>query len=148
MIKIQIKSIYGSALFEYEKENNTLKGTVIEAVKNGAYLTGADLTGADLTGADLTGADLTGADLTGADGEKIVIKKAVVFTGLYKYLVIPIISEDNSELVKMGCYTRTVEAWEKDFWNNLNEFLDHDSEESKLRVFAFETAKIWLKLNR
>src|SRR3990167_1202114 len=123
MIKIQIKSIYGSALFEYEKENNTLKGTVIEAVKNGAYL-------------------------TGADGEKIVIKKAVVFTGLYKYLVIHIISEDNSELVKMGCYTRTVEAWEKDFWNNLNEFLDHDSEESKLRVFAFETAKIWLKLNR
>ena len=67
MIKIQIKSKYfGSVLFEYEKENNTIKDTLIEAVKKGADLTGADLTGADLTGADLTGADLTGAYLTGA----------------------------------------------------------------------------------
>ena len=68
MIKIQIKSRYfGSVLFEYEKENNTIKDTLIEAVKTGAYLKGADLTGAYLKGADLKGADLTGADLTGAD---------------------------------------------------------------------------------
>ena len=67
MIKIQIKSKwFGSVLFEYEKENNTIKDTLIEAVKKGADLKGADLTGADLTGADLTGADLKGADLTGA----------------------------------------------------------------------------------
>ena len=67
MIKIQIKSRYfGSVLFEYEKENNTIKDTLIEAVKTGADLTGADLTGADLTGAYLTGADLTGAYLKGA----------------------------------------------------------------------------------
>ena len=143
MIKIQINSIYESVLFEYEKENNTLKETVIEALKKGA-----NLRDADLTGADLTGANLTGANLRDANGEKITIKKAIVFTGFYKYLLIPIISEDNSELVKMGCYTRTVKDWEKDFWNNPNEFLDHDSEESKLRVFAFETAKNWLKLNR
>ena len=68
MIKIQIKSRYfGLVLFEYEKENNTIKDTLIEAVKKGADLTGADLTGADLTGAYLKGADLTCADLTGAD---------------------------------------------------------------------------------
>ena len=82
MIKIKIKSRLGSILFEYEKENNTIKDTLIEAVEKCANLTGADLTGADLTGAnlkgadrtganlkgaDLTGADLTGADLTGAD---------------------------------------------------------------------------------
>ena len=67
MIKIQIKSRYfGSVLFEYEKENNTIKDTLIEAVKKGAYLKGADLTGAYLKGADLTGAYLTGAYLTGA----------------------------------------------------------------------------------
>ena len=56
MIKIQIKSIWGKVLFEYEKENNTIKDTLIEAVKKGAYLTGADLKGADLTGAYLKGA--------------------------------------------------------------------------------------------
>ena len=68
MIKIQIKSRWlGSVLFEYEKENNTIKDTLTEAVKKDADLTGADLTGADLTGAYLKGADLKGADLTGAD---------------------------------------------------------------------------------
>jgi len=67
MIKIQIKSIYGSILFEYEKSGNTIKGTLLEALKSDADLTGADLRGADLRGADLRGADLTGADLTGAD---------------------------------------------------------------------------------
>lgn len=41
--KIHIKSILGTILFEYEKENNTIKDTVIEAVKSGADLSGADL---------------------------------------------------------------------------------------------------------
>ena len=67
MVKIQIKSRYfGSVLFEYEKENNTIKDTVIEAVKKGADLRGADLRGADLSGADLRGAYLHGAYLRGA----------------------------------------------------------------------------------
>jgi hypothetical protein len=91
-IKIQVKSIYGDVLFEYEKPNNTLRDTIIEAVKkranlrsanlrsanlrsanlrsanlSGAYLSGADLSGADLSGAYLSGAYLSGADLSGAD---------------------------------------------------------------------------------
>ena len=66
-IKLQIKSRWtGSVLFEYEKEDNTIKDTLIEAVKGGAYLSCADLSGADLSGADLSGADLRGADLRGA----------------------------------------------------------------------------------
>ena len=67
MIKIQIKSVFGEVLFEYEKENNTIKDTLIEAVKRGAYLRGAYLRGADLGGADLRGAYLGGADLRGTD---------------------------------------------------------------------------------
>ena len=67
-IKLQIKNRWtGSVLFEYEKENNTVKDTLIEAVNGGAYLRGADLGGADLGGADLRGADLGGAYLRGAD---------------------------------------------------------------------------------
>ena len=82
-IKLQIKSRWsGSVLFEYEKEDNTIKDTLIEAVKSGADIRGADLSGADLSsadlrgaylssaylrGADLSGADLSGADLSGAD---------------------------------------------------------------------------------
>ena len=51
--KIEIKSVWGSILFEYEKENNSVKDTLIEAVKRDANLRGADLYGADLRGADL-----------------------------------------------------------------------------------------------
>ena len=185
--KIEIRNIYGSLHFEFEKENNTVKDTLVEAVKNktdltdadltgadlrgayltGAYLTGADLTGADLRGADLTGAnlrganlrgadlrgadltgaDLRGADLRGADGESIKIKTAAVFTGLYKYVVIPFISEDDIKYVKMGCFTRKLSDWESDFWNNDNEFPNDGSEKSNMRLFAFEVAKKWFELN-
>ena len=77
-IKIEIKNRWTrSILFEYEKENNTMKDTLEEAVKQranlrgayleGAYLRGANLEGADLKGAYLEGADLKGANLRGAD---------------------------------------------------------------------------------
>ncbi len=65
--KIQIKSIFGTVLFEFEKEDNTVKDTVVEANLRGANLTGADLSEANLTGADLSEANLSGADLNGAD---------------------------------------------------------------------------------
>ena len=66
MTKIQIKSVFGKILFEYEKENNTVKDTVIEAVKSGADLSYADLRGANLCYANLSGADLC-ANLRGAN---------------------------------------------------------------------------------
>ena len=66
MIKIQIKSIWGEVLFEYEKENNTIKDTLEEAVRQGANLDGASLNGANLNGASLDGANLNRASLNGA----------------------------------------------------------------------------------
>ena len=67
MIKIQIKSVLGSVLFEYEKENNTIAKTVEEAVKLGIGLSYADLSYADLSNANLSYADLSYADLRDAD---------------------------------------------------------------------------------
>lgn len=55
--KIEIKSIYGSILFSFEKKDNTFKETVMEAVKINANLSDADLRGANLRGADLRGAN-------------------------------------------------------------------------------------------
>ena len=43
MTKIEIKTIWGEVIFTYEKDNNTVKDTVVEAVKQGAYLRGANL---------------------------------------------------------------------------------------------------------
>ena len=150
-LKIEIKSIYGSVLFSYEKEENTVKQTLIEAVKNkadlrGAYLQGADLQGAYLQGAYLRGAYLRGADLRGAKYGEIEIEKSEVFTGLYKYVVMPIIAKDGTKYVRLGCHCRKVSGWEKDFWNNNNEFPNNGSYESNSRYFAFKTCLEWFKM--
>ena len=173
---LQIKSITGKLLFEFEKENNTVKNTIVEAVSKGADLRGADLRGAylqgaylrgaylqgadlqgaylrgaylwgaDLQGAYLRGADLQGADLRGAYLQGVKIKTTVVFTGLYKYIVMPFIAEDGEKYIKMGCYTRKLSEWESDFWNNPNEFPNNGDEDSKMRLFAYETAKRWFEI--
>ena len=65
-MEVKIKSILGNVLFEYSKENNTIKDTLIEAIKRGAYLEGANLVGANLRGANLVGANLECAYLEGA----------------------------------------------------------------------------------
>ncbi len=65
--EIEIKSIYGSILFSFEKEDNTVKETVGEAIKSGANLGYADLSGADLSHADLSYANLSYANLSGAN---------------------------------------------------------------------------------
>jgi hypothetical protein len=188
-MKIEIKHFSSlKVLFSFESENNTIKKTVEQAVKKGAYIRGADLRGADLRGADLTYADLTyadltdadltganlrgaylrgaylrgadltyadltyadltDADLTGADLSNIKIKKAIVFTGLYKYVAVPIIAEDDETYIKLGCHLRKVSEWEQDFWNNPSEFPNDNSIKSQMRVFAFETAKKWIELNK
>ena len=64
-IKVTIKSIWGSVLYESEKE--TIKEAVVDANLRGANLRGANLRGADLYDANLRGADLYGADLRGAN---------------------------------------------------------------------------------
>ena len=82
MKTIEIKNVDGVVIFKHEAENNTVKLTVEEAVKNdinlaladlgdaeldGANLRGANLRGANLRGANLKGAELTGANLSDAD---------------------------------------------------------------------------------
>jgi len=66
-IKLQIKSIFGKLLFEYECEDNTIEKTVTEAIKNSANLSSADLRYANLSYADLRSADLRYANLSYAD---------------------------------------------------------------------------------
>ena len=75
MIKIEIKNRFtGSIIFEYSKENNTVKQTVLQFIKEEldkgksyADLSSADLRSADLSSADLRYADLRYADLSYAD---------------------------------------------------------------------------------
>lgn len=50
MTKIEIKTIWGDIIFTHERENNTVKDTLLEAVRSGADLRGANFRGADLGG--------------------------------------------------------------------------------------------------
>ena len=153
-VKIQIKNHWtGNVIFELETENNTIKKTLLEAIKTGINLRGSDLRGCDLSGSDLSGSDLRGCDLSGSSlrGSNlsgIKIKKAIVFTGLYKYITLPYITENNEERVMMGCYDRSIEEWKENFWNNQSEFPNNGDLDSKYRLMAFEFACKWIELNR
>ena len=58
---IQIKSIWGSVLFEHMSRDNTIKETLEKAIEERANLWGANLREANLWGANLSGANLWGA---------------------------------------------------------------------------------------
>ena len=75
-VKIQIKSIFGDVLFEYEKENNTLKDTLEKGIKSGANLRWANLSGANLRWANLSGANLSGANLSRANLSRANLSEA------------------------------------------------------------------------
>ena len=51
----------------FKADTESIKATLLLAIKSGAYLSGANLSGADLSGANLSRADLSGAYLSGAD---------------------------------------------------------------------------------
>lgn len=120
--KIQIKSILESVLFEFEKENNSIKDTLIKAVGSGAYLDGADLRCADLRGADLDGADLRGADLRDAylggadlrDWGKIQSSADILQVGTIGsrngYTII--FHTDKGVFVQCGCFRGTLDEFE------------------------------------
>jgi uncharacterized protein YjbI with pentapeptide repeats len=91
--KIEIKDISGNILFTHECEDNSVKKTLEEAVRQRTDLRGADLCGAYLMGAYLSGADLSDANLSDA---------YLNFTNLY-YANIPraILSRANFEATNL-----------------------------------------------
>lgn len=63
MTKIEINSVFGKLLFEYECEGNTIAKTVSKAAESSANISYADLSSADLSYADLRYANLSYANL-------------------------------------------------------------------------------------
>lgn len=79
MTKIEIKNTFtNELLFVFYKENNSIKDTVIEAVKNGIKLDFADLRDADLSGANLSGVNLSDAALQGANLRGVDLSGAII----------------------------------------------------------------------
>jgi len=77
-VKIQIKSLWGSILYENEKDDYTVKQALQDAVLQDADLRGAVLQDAVLRGAVLQDADLRGTVLRGAVLRGTVLRGTVL----------------------------------------------------------------------
>ena len=93
-IKIQIKSVSGKVLFELEKENNTIKETLEQAIKENANLYSANLNNANLYNAK---------------------NKETSFLPIFCKWSYGI----NGDLIVIGCKQKTIKEW--DLWFNSND---------------------------
>ena len=133
-IKIQIKSVSGKVLFELEKENNTIKETLEQAVKENANLEYANLRNANLRNANLRNANLYNANLEYANLEyanleyanlrNANLRNANLYNAKNKEnSILPIFCKWSygikGDLIVIGCKQKTIEEW--DIWFNSNE---------------------------
>ena len=81
-------------------------------------------------------------------GDNFEITNHIIFPNYYKYIG-RMYYEINSKkwFFQFGCFLRTADEWEADFWNNNNEFPNDDSEESNKRLKLFHLMKDIIKLN-
>ena len=103
-IKIEIKSVFGKVLFALEKENNTIKDTLEEAVRNNVNLGYANLEYANLEDVNLEYANLRNANLENAKNKETAILP--IFCK-WSYGI-------KGDLIKIGCVEKTIEQW--DLW--------------------------------
>ena len=118
-IKIEIKSVFGKVLFALEKENNTIKETLEEAVRNNVNLKNANLENANLENANLKNANLEYANLENANLVNANLENANLENVKNKETaILPIFCKRNygikGDLIKIGCVEKTIEQW--DLW--------------------------------
>jgi len=70
-----------------------------------------------------------------------------LFYGYYANAYWDVRNEDPVPIVRLGCFTRTLEEWENDFDNNQKEF-PIGSGAWKLRKWAYESLKNYLMLTK
>ena len=101
---IKIESIFGKLLFEHEAEDNTVKKTLEEAVKNDAYLGDANLGGANLRGANL-----------GDDFGKLGSVQDILMVGAIgsRAGYTTIFHTDKGVFVMCGCFRGTLDEFAK-----------------------------------
>ena len=123
-IKIEIKSVFGKVLFALEKENNTIKDTLEEAVRNNANLRNANLENANLENANLENANLENANLENANLENANLENANLRNANLRNAknketaILPIFCKWSygikGDLIIIGCKQKTIEEW--DLW--------------------------------
>ena len=113
-IKIQIKSVSGKVLFELEKENNTIKETLEQAIKEDANLYNANLEDANLEDANLRNANLRNANLEDANLDNAKNKETAILPIFCKWSY-----GIKGDLIVISCKEKTIEQW--DLWFDSND---------------------------
>ena len=127
--KLQIKSIFGSLLFEYECEENSIKKTLEKAIKENADLSSADLRYANLRSADLSSANLRYAE----NKEEAYIPQFCKWTHSIK-----------GDKIQIGCKEKTIKEWQ-DFFSSKEEYsTKRGTVEFKQIQAIFESYKAYL----
>lgn len=130
-MKIEIKPIFGSVLFEYTKENNTFRDTILEAIKQKANLCYANLRYANLRYANLSSADLSSAKKENSI-LPIYCKWGVNYSSDFK-------------TIHIGCKSNTIKDWDKWFKGSEVFETSRDTEEFKLIQANYEAVKSFCK---
>ena len=160
MIKIEIKSVFGKVLFSYEKENNTLKETILEAINSNADLSGANLRYADLRYANLRYADLSNANLRGVNLSNADLSNANLSNAYLsganlrgvknkKTTYLPIYCKWNhciiGDKIKIGCKEKKIKEWDSFFASEKEYETNRNTEEFKQIEAVFNAYKAYLQ---
>ena len=155
-IKIQIKSVLGKVLFEYEKENNTIKKTLERAIVESADLRFADLRFANLRSANLRSANLESADLRFADLRFADLRFANLRSAnlrsanhLDKASYVPMFCKWSfgftKGLIQIGCESKSIEDWDMFFKSKNVIETERDTPEFKQIEAVYKGLKAYSK---
>ena len=145
MIKIEIKSVFGTVLFTYEKENNTIKETLLEALKNNADLSGVNLSGVNLSGADLSYADLSGANIRYADLRYADLSYAKNTEISYLPMFCKWSHSIKGNKIQIGCKEKTIKEWDSFFASEEEYETNRNTEELKQIEAVYNAYKAYLQ---
>ena len=134
MSKIEIKSISGKVIFEYECENNSIIKTVEKALCENISLRSADLRLADLRSANLRSANLRSADLRSAKN------KETAYLPIFCKWSFSILGDK----IQIGCEKRTIENWDLFFASNDELSAKRNTQDFKKIQAVYNACKAYL----
>ena len=153
-IKIEINSVFGKVLFALEKENNTIKDTLEQAIKEDANLEDTNLRNANLGNANLEDANLYNANLRNANLINANLEDANLEDAKNKETaILPIFCKWSygikGDLIVISCKEKTIEQW--DLWFDSEEEYStrRDTEDFKQIQAIYNALKsYYLTLNK
>ena len=119
-------SIFGKLLFEYECEENSIKKTVEQAVKEKINLSNSNLSYSDLSNSNLSYSDLSNSNLSNSNLSNSNLRNSDLRNSKNKETAsLPMFCKWSvcviGDKIKIGCKENTIEDWDL-FFESSEEF--------------------------